>query len=93
MKMEFMEGKKNPSHSQLPALGEGQKQETDPGASLAHRLQAGLSRAAPALGTGQAAAQRVHSDIIPRGPGMLPQSQGATTAWVDKACASSEENF
>lgn len=93
MKMEFMEGKKNPSHSQLPALGEGQKQETDPGASLAHRLQAGLSRAAPALGTGQAAAQRVHSDIIPRGPGMLPHSQGATTAQVDKACASSEENF
>lgn len=64
MKMEFMGGKKTP---QLPALGEGQKQETDPGAFLAHRIQAGLSRAASALGTGQAAAQRVHSDIIPPG--------------------------
>lgn len=51
MKMEFMEGKKTtPSCSQLPALGEGQKQETDPGASLAHRPQAGLSGAASAQG-------------------------------------------
>lgn len=50
MKMEFMQEEKKPSYSQLPALSEGQKQETDPGASLAHRLQAGLSRAASALG-------------------------------------------
>lgn len=43
MKMEFMEGKKSLHVHSCLLWERGQKQETDPGAFLALRLQAGLS--------------------------------------------------
>lgn len=77
-----MGGKKTP---QLPALGEGQKQETDPGAFLAHRIQAGLSREHLHWEQAKQLLRGFTVTLFPQAPGMLPHSQSATTAQVDKA--------
>lgn len=93
MKMEFMEGKKSLHVHSCLLWERGRNKRLTQVLSWPSGFRQDFHEQHLHWGRSQKAAQRVHSDIIPQGPGMLPHCQGASTAQVDKASASSEGNF